>query len=117
QAGDLDALEENLTLVGMVGMLDPARPEVRDAVQTCKDAGIHVKMITGDHPATAAAIARELGIDGDEAAITGQDLDHMDDDALTQTLKTAAVFARVAPEHKLRIVKVLQADGEVTAMT
>ncbi len=117
QAGDLDALEENLTLVGMVGMLDPARPEVREAVQTCKDAGIYVKMITGDHPATAGAIARELGIDGDESAITGQDLDRMDDDALTQTLKTASVFARVAPEHKLRIVKLLQTDGEIVAMT
>ncbi|RIK39623.1 MAG: ATPase, partial [Chloroflexi bacterium] len=121
QQGNLDALEQDLILVGMVGMMDPARPEVRDAVQTCKDAGIHVKMITGDHPATAAAIARELGItgqgDGDERAVTGQELDRMSDEDLARALETTAVFARVAPEHKLRIVKLLQQDGEIVAMT
>jgi Ca2+-transporting ATPase len=117
QKGNLDALEKDLILVGMVGMIDPARPEVRDAVQTCKNAGIHVKMITGDHPATAGAIARELGIEGDESAITGQALDRLDDTGLTHALETTGVFARVAPEHKLRIVKLLQQDGEIVAMT
>ncbi|HXF60717.1 MAG TPA: cation-translocating P-type ATPase [Caldilineaceae bacterium] len=112
-----DALEREIVLVGMVGMMDPARPEAREAVQTCKEAGIHVKMITGDHPATAAAIARELGIDEDGRAVTGQELDRMSDSQLSESLKQAAVFARVAPEHKLRIVKALQAQGEIVAMT
>jgi Ca2+-transporting ATPase len=117
QKGQLDALEENLVLVGMVGMIDPARPEVCDAVQTCREAGIHVKMITGDHPATASAIARELGIAGDGEPITGWELDRMDEDDLTSTLEQTAVYARVAPEHKLRIVKALQTEGEIAAMT
>jgi Ca2+-transporting ATPase len=117
QEGRLDALEENLVLVGMVGMIDPARPEVRNAVQTCKEAGIYVKMITGDHPATASAIARELGIASDGETISGWEIDRMDDDGLTSTLEQTAVYARVAPEHKLRIVKALQTDGEIAAMT
>jgi Ca2+-transporting ATPase len=118
EVGNLHALEKNLVLVGMVGMIDPARPEVRDAVQTCTDAGIDVKMITGDHPATAAAIARELGIAGEDSrVIIGQDLGKMNDEELTAALQEVAVFARVAPEHKLRIVKALQANGEIAAMT
>jgi P-type Ca2+ transporter type 2C len=116
--GNADALEDNLVLVGMVGMIDPARPEVRDAVQTCKDAGIHVKMITGDHPATAIAIARDLGIaDESDQAIIGVELNKMDDEELGERLEEVPVFARVAPEHKLRIVKSLQSDGEIVAMT
>jgi Ca2+-transporting ATPase len=117
-AGNADALEDNLVIVGMIGMIDPARPEVRDAVQTCKDAGIKVKMITGDHPATAIAIARELGIAEEEnRAIVGIELNRMEDQELTEALEEVAVFARVAPEHKLRIVKALQANGEIVAMT
>jgi Ca2+-transporting ATPase len=116
--GNADMLENDLVLVGMIGMIDPARPEVREAVQTCKDAGIHVKMITGDHPATAVAIARELGIAQDGSrAIIGLELNKMEDPELTDLLEEVSVFARVAPEHKLRIVKSLQANGEVVAMT
>ncbi|MCC6454560.1 MAG: cation-translocating P-type ATPase [Caldilineaceae bacterium] len=118
EVGNADALEDNLVLVGMIGMMDPARPEVRDAVQTCKEAGIRVKMITGDHPATAIAIAQELGIanEGDRAII-GLELNKMDDEELSSALEEVSVFARVAPEHKLRIVQALQANGEVVAMT
>jgi Ca2+-transporting ATPase len=102
----------------MIGMIDPARPEVRDAVRTCHDAGIKVKMITGDHPATAAAIARELGIaEEGSRAIVGVELNKMNDDELSRELEEVAVFARVAPEHKLRIVKALQSNGEIVAMT
>ena len=80
EQGNTEALEHDLILVGLVGMIDPARPEVRDAVQTCKEAGIHVKMVTGDHPATAAAIARELGMaeEGDPS-VTGLELNRLDD--------------------------------------
>jgi Ca2+-transporting ATPase len=117
-AGNADALEDNLVIVGMIGMIDPARPEVRDAVRTCREAGIKVKMITGDHPATAAAIARELGIaDEGSRAIVGVELNKMDDEELSRELGEVAVFARVAPEHKLRIVKALQSNGEIVAMT
>jgi Ca2+-transporting ATPase len=118
KAGNAAALEHDLLLVGMIGMIDPARPEVRDAVQTCKEAGINVKMITGDHPATAVAIARELGIANEaDQAIIGLELNKMEDEDLTDTLQEVSVFARVAPEHKLRIVKSLQSAGEVVAMT
>jgi Ca2+-transporting ATPase len=118
ESGHTEAIEQDLTLVGLVGMIDPARPEVRDAVHTCKEAGVHVKMVTGDHPATAAAIARELGIahDGD-ASVTGVELNRLEDAELAQTLKAVNVFARVAPEHKLRIVRSLQSEGEIVAMT
>lgn len=117
-AGNVDALEGNLVLVGMIGMIDPARPEVRDAVKTCKEAGIRVKMITGDHPATAVAIARELGIaDENDRVIIGVELNKMEDQELDEALEEVSVFARVAPEHKLRIVKALQANGEIVAMT
>jgi Ca2+-transporting ATPase len=118
EEGQVHELESDLVLVGMVGMIDPARPEVRDAVQTCREAGIRVKMITGDHPATALAIARELGIANEESrVIIGQDLGKMNDEELTAALKDVAVFARVAPEHKLRIVQALQNNGEIAAMT
>jgi Ca2+-transporting ATPase len=117
-AGNADALEDNLVIVGMIGMIDPARPEVREAVRTCREAGIRVKMITGDHPATAAAIARELGIaEEGSRAIVGVELNKMGDEELSRELGEVAVFARVAPEHKLRIVKALQSNGEIVAMT
>lgn len=112
---DLFRYVEELTFVGLVGILDPPRPEAREAVALCGEAGIKVKMITGDHRETASAIARDLGITGD--AITGADLDSMDDQALSGVIDQVGVFARVAPEHKVRIVKALKKKGHVVAMT
>jgi P-type Ca2+ transporter type 2C len=113
-----ETLETGLTLLGLEGMIDPARPEVRDAVATCRDAGVRAVMITGDHPLTAVAIARDLGLAGDDAeAVTGARLGALDDDALAETTRSATVYARVSPEDKLRIVEALQRDGEVVAMT
>jgi Ca2+-transporting ATPase len=113
-----DALESGLTLLGLEGMIDPARPEVRDAVATCRDAGVRAVMITGDHPHTAIAIARDLSLAGDGAqAVTGAQLAALDDDALADTGRHTSVYARVSPEDKLRIVEALQRDGEVVAMT
>lgn len=111
-------LEENLIYVGMVGMIDPPREEVKDAVQKCKTAGIKTVMITGDHKSTAIAIARELGIleDGQEA-ITGSDLANMSDEELTRRVENIRVYARVSPEHKVRIVRAWQAHGQIVAMT
>jgi magnesium-transporting ATPase (P-type) len=112
-----------LTLLGLIGMQDPPRHGVRDAVARCADAGIRVLMITGDHPATARAIATDLGIsrpsiDGVEpAVVTGAEVERMDDASLDAAVACTAVFARVAPEHKLRIVLALQARGEVVAVT
>lgn len=112
------AAEEELTLLGLVGIIDPPRDEVRDAVATCKTAGVRAVMITGDHPLTAVAIARDLGITGDDGvAVTGAQLEVMDDAALAEAVKTTDVFARVSPEHKLRIVQALRNQGQVVAMT
>ncbi len=112
------ALESGLTLLGLEGMIDPARPEVRDAVKACGRAGVRVAMITGDHPLTAMAIARDLGLTGDGAhAVTGADLAAQDDDELAETVRRTSVYARVSPADKLRIVEALQRDGEVVAMT
>ncbi len=111
-------LESGLTLLGLEGMIDPARPEVRDAIGTCRQAGIRVAMITGDHPLTAMAIARDLGLAADgDLAITGAELQAQDDDELARTARRASVYARVSPADKLRIVEALQRDGEVVAMT
>ncbi|MEN4011951.1 MAG: cation-translocating P-type ATPase [Bellilinea sp.] len=111
-------LEENLIFIGMVGMIDPARPEVRDAVKTAVSAGVRPIMITGDHPLTALHIARELGITTDTGrAITGQDLAAMTVEQLKRELETASVFARVSPEHKMKIIQALQENGEIVAMT
>ena len=116
--GDVTAIEQDLVFVGLVGMNDPPRPEVRQAVATCRDAGIRAVMITGDHPLTARYVARQLGISGDEAGIvTGQDLGRMSDAELRDTVSRTSVFARVSPEHKLQIVQALQAQGQVVAMT
>ncbi len=112
---DLTGLVGDLTIVGLVGMMDPPRAEAREAIKLCKGAGISVKMITGDQRATAVAIASALGLEGN--AVTGADLDRMDDATLTSVLPSVAVFARVAPEHKLRIVTALQARRGVVAMT
>ncbi|NJL55990.1 cation-translocating P-type ATPase [bacterium] len=111
-------LETNLVFVGMVGIIDPPRPEVRDAVATCRRAGIRPVMITGDHPLTAFAIAKDLGIahDGDRV-VTGHELAHMSEDDLDAVVETVPVFARVSPEHKLNIVQALQRKGHIAAMT
>jgi P-type Ca2+ transporter type 2C len=108
-------LLHHLCLHALLGLADPPRPGARDAVAACRAAGIAVKMITGDHHATAAAIAHELTLDGD--VVTGADLDLMDDGTLRRRIDDIAVFARVAPEHKVRIVRALQALGHVAAMT
>ncbi|TVR95147.1 MAG: HAD family hydrolase [Wenzhouxiangellaceae bacterium] len=107
-----------LRLLGLVGFADPPRPEVPDAIAACQSAGVKVKMITGDHAITALAIARELGLtDADGKAMSGREIDAMDDRALEQASLQSEVFARATPEHKLRLVKALQAHGEVVAMT
>ena len=112
---ELDDHLHDLELVGVVGLLDPPRPEARDAIRLCHRAGVDVKMITGDHARTAAAIAEQLGIEGE--VLTGAELDDLDDAQLSERIPGVAVVARVAPEHKVRIVKALKADGEVVAMT
>ena len=111
-------VEFNLTFIGIVGMIDPPRLEVPNSIKTCKDAGIRTIMITGDHVITAKAIAKELGIyDENTKAITGTELDNMTDDELDNAVETTSVFARVSPNHKLRIVNSLKRNGEIVAMT
>jgi Ca2+-transporting ATPase len=113
-----EELERDVTLVGFVGIMDPPRAEVKEAVAVCRAAGIRPVMITGDHPITALHIARELGIaEEGSRAITGIELGRMDDAALDAVVENAPVFARVSPEHKLRIVAALRRRGHVTAMT
>lgn len=112
-----DRLEEEMVFLGLVGMIDPPRDEVRDAVALAHGAGIRTIMITGDHPRTAAAIASELGLAPTTRAITGAELDRLSDDELAATVRECAVYARVNPEHKLRIVQALQHNGEIVAMT
>ena len=111
-------LEKDLTFVGMCGMIDPPREEAKLAVATCKEAGIKTVMITGDHKITAVAIAKELGIlENDNEALTGNDLQNMTDEELEKNIRNYSVYARVAPEHKVRIVKAWQKAGEIVAMT
>ncbi|MGR9036318.1 MAG: HAD-IC family P-type ATPase, partial [Gammaproteobacteria bacterium] len=105
-----------LPMLGIVGMIDPPRQEAIQAVKECQNAGIRVKMITGDHAVTAAAIAAQINI-GDGSALTGADIDRMSDRELTEAVRRVDVFARTSPENKLRLVTALQADGEVVAMT
>jgi magnesium-transporting ATPase (P-type) len=113
-----DVEEGGLTLIGLVGLIDPPRPEAVQAIGECKAAGIDVKMITGDHASTGAAIARKLGLGhGSVDALTGHAIDAMDGAALRRSLPTTSVFARTSPEHKLRLVEALQADGAVVSMT
>jgi Ca2+-transporting ATPase len=113
----VDPLElvNDLTLIALAGIVDPPRPEAKVAIAEAHSAGIRVKMITGDHASTAAAIGRELGLTG--RSVTGADLDTMSDEQLTAEIDDITVFARVAPEHKIRLVAALQAKGNVTAMT
>ncbi len=110
-------IEHGLTLLGLVGLIDPPRPEAIEAIAECKAAGIRVKMITGDHAATARAIAIQLGLADDPKAITGRELDALEEAGFRKNAYEATVFARTSPEHKLRLVETLQADGSVIAMT
>ena len=115
---DTWAVENDLTFVGLIGMIDPPRQGVKEAVKTCKRAGIKTVMITGDHIATATAIAKELNILGkNDKAMTGQELEKMSQKQLEENIKEYSVFARVTPEHKVRIVKAWQKRGAVVAMT
>jgi Ca2+-transporting ATPase len=112
---DLFVHVKDLTFVGLVGLMDPPRPEAKEAIGLCRIAGIDVKMITGDQQGTAAAIAKELGLHG--RVCTGQELDAMDTEQLARSVGDIAVFARVAPEHKTKIVQALKARGQIVAMT
>ncbi|HRL75337.1 MAG TPA: cation-translocating P-type ATPase [Candidatus Accumulibacter phosphatis] len=114
-AGDLMRWTDELTLIALVGIIDPPRPEAKEAIRVCQAAGIAVKMITGDHRATASAIALELGLAGE--AREGCEIEGLDGTAASAMAERTAVFARVSPEHKLRIVEALQAGGHVVAMT
>jgi len=108
---------QGLTLLGLVGIIDPPRAQAIEAVAQCATAGIRVVMITGDHGVTASAIAGQLGMGEDLRAVTGPEIEAMDDAALREAVREARVFARASPEHKLRLVRALQANGEVVAMT
>ncbi len=112
-----DEIERNVTFLGLIGMIDPPRPEVKDAVQICKTAGIRPVMITGDHPLTAQNIARQLGISTEGHVLSGRQLDELSEEEFEARVETTAVFARVSPEHKLRIVQALQKKGHIVAMT
>jgi calcium-translocating P-type ATPase len=110
-------LPKSLILLGLVGLMDPPRKEAVEAVSECHAGGIRVTMITGDHKITAAAIAKMLGIGDGKSAVTGAEIEEMNDGALQQTVRDIDVFARASPEHKLRLVKAIQANGQVVAMT
>jgi Ca2+-transporting ATPase len=109
--------ERDMTFLGLVGMIDPPRPEAKSAVERCEQAGIRVVMITGDHPLTAQAVARELGLFKTGRAITGAELEDMSDEALERDVETIEVYSRVSPAHKLRVVTALQNRGHIVAMT
>ena len=113
----LDSAERDMTFLGLVGMIDPPRPEAKAAVRTCEQAGIKTVMITGDHPLTAQAIARELGLLKDGRVVTGAQLEAMSDADLERDVDSIEVYARVSPAHKLRVVTALQHRGHIVAMT
>lgn len=112
-----DCLSDGLIFLGIAGMMDPPRPEAIDAIRACQQAGLRVKMITGDHPQTAMSIGGMLGIHNSAHAVTGYELEQMDDTALAEAAVTYDIFARTSPEHKLRLVKALQNKGEIVGMT
>jgi P-type Ca2+ transporter type 2C len=114
---DGDMLEQNLIFIGMVGIIDPVRPEVKDAVRMCQQAGIRPIMITGDHPLTAQFIARELGIVPNDCILTGRELSQLSSQDLKTRVNEVSVYARVSPQHKLDIVQALQYQGHIVAMT
>uniref|UniRef100_C6E853 ATPase, P-type (Transporting), HAD superfamily, subfamily IC n=1 Tax=Geobacter sp. (strain M21) TaxID=443144 RepID=C6E853_GEOSM len=114
---DREGAETGMTLLGLVGMIDPPRPEAAEAIRTCGEAGIRPVMITGDHPVTASAVARELGLLTQGRAVTGAELEAMDEEEFDKEVESIQVYARVAPAHKLRVVGALQKKGHVVAMT
>ena len=113
----LENAESSMTFLGLVGMIDPPRPEARAAIATCEEAGIKAVMITGDHPATARAVAHELGLLKSGRIVTGVELESMSDDDLERDVEGIEVYARVSPAHKLRVVTALQKKGHIVAMT
>lgn len=114
---DADNVEQDLVYLGMVGMIDPPRKEVEHAINTCEGAGINVKMVTGDNPETAEAIATRIGLTDDPHVLTGDDIEDMSDEELEDTVPDVDIYARTRPEHKLHIVEALQEDGEIVGMT
>jgi len=116
-SGDEDTIDRELVFAGLLGMADPVRPEAREAIKKCRRAGIHVVMITGDHPSTAAAVARELCLLDGGKILTEDDLDGMSQEELEKRIEHVTVFARTLPEHKLKIVKAFKNTGHVVAMT
>src|SRR5262249_22199131 len=110
-------LPRKLVLLGLIGLLDPPRKEAIDAVRECHGGGIRVTMITGDHKITAAAIANMLGIGDGKTAMTGEGMEELNEAGLQEKVSTVDVFARASPEHKLRLVKAIQADKQIVAMT
>lgn len=114
---NIDDIKQDFNLIGIAGLMDPPREDALGAIADCQRAGISVKMITGDHALTAAAIARQLGLRSTEKVVTGGDIDRLEDSALQDVVKRADVFARTSPRHKLRLVTALQAGGQVVAMT
>jgi Ca2+-transporting ATPase len=115
--GSGDSLERDLTFIGLLGLTDPPRDGVKHAIETCRHAGVRTVMITGDHPATANQIARELALDGNTKTLTGTDLSHLTIDELANVVDDVSVYARVSPEHKLKIVDALQRRGHIVSMT
>src|SRR5690242_1818467 len=111
------SVEQRLTFIGMIGIMDPPRAEVASAVATCRAAGVRLIMITGDHPLTARHIAHEVGMDGGESVVSGAQLEGLSETQLRELAKTARIYARVSPEHKLKIIAALQENGHVVAMT
>lgn len=117
ETGNIDDTAHGMVFLGIVGMIDPPRPEAQAAVHRCEQAGIRVTMITGDHPVTARAVAKELGILRGNRVLSGDELDNMDDNELQSVIEKIDVFARVSPAHKLRVVTALQKHGRIVAMT
>lgn len=115
--GSQQAPEGGLVFAGIVSFVDPPRPEVPEVVKMCKEAGIRVIMLTGDHPETAKAVAAKVNIDGDPGVLTGPEISKMDDEHLNEAVKKTSIFARITPEHKLRIVHLLRESGQVVAVT
>jgi len=113
----IEELDKNMVFLGLAGIVDPPRPEAIEAITACKQAGIRVKMITGDHAGTATAIGREMGITENPKAVTGAELEAASDEELRRIVPDSDIFARTSPEHKLRLVQALQANKEVVAMT
>jgi Ca2+-transporting ATPase len=113
----LETAQTGMTFLGLAGMIDPPRPEAKDAIAICEQAGIRTVMITGDHPVTAQAVARELGLLKTGRVVTGAELEEMSDEQFQREVETIEVYARVSPSHKLRVVTALQANGHIVAMT